>query len=143
MRTVTEWIGAHDDQAIPQRVKIRVLKRQLDHAKWLEEWARRGGMKRMAPTCPICTKGMYPGDGIDFDHIVPLADGGEHRESNIRAIHRRCHKLKTAKEAVSRAKHRKKVAHHYGIKKPRSRLSHPTLKRRMDGTVVRRDGRPV
>jgi 5-methylcytosine-specific restriction enzyme A len=55
---------------------------------------------------------------VDYDHETALADGGKHSEANLRAKHRRCHKLKTAREAQDRAINGRKVAHHYGLKQP-------------------------
>lgn len=36
----------------------------------------------------------------EVDHIVPLAAGGTDDMSNLRAINRECHKVKTALEGV-------------------------------------------
>jgi hypothetical protein len=35
----------------------------------------------------------------EFDHIVPLADGGTHELSNMQTLCRPCHRAKTAREA--------------------------------------------
>lgn len=99
-RSVPEWVAKHDDQAIPDRVRLRVFER---HGR----------------CCAICGGGIRAGDGTDFDHETPLADGGEHRESNLRPVHRKCHRLKTAREAHERAKNRAKVAKAYGLRKPK------------------------
>lgn len=50
--------------------------------------------------CDDCTR-----DGLlllahEVDHIVPLAQGGTDDENNLRAINRRCHQRKTAREAA-------------------------------------------
>jgi hypothetical protein len=47
-----------------------------------------------------------PGDKICRDHIIPLIDGGENREGNFQLITEKTHKLKTAREAMERAKTR-------------------------------------
>lgn len=98
-RSTEEWIAKHDDQAIPARVKLRVL----------ERFERR---------CPVCSNEIKEGDGCDFDHVTPLADGGEHREANLRPLHRRCHRLITAQQAQDRAINRTKVKSAYGLKNP-------------------------
>lgn len=36
----------------------------------------------------------------EVDHVVPLAQGGTDDENNLRAINRRCHQRKTAREAA-------------------------------------------
>lgn len=98
-RSVPEWIAKHDDQSIPARVKLRVL----------EFYRRR---------CPICGCEIREGDGADFDHVTPLADGGEHREKNLRPVHRRCHRLLTARQAQERAISRTKVKASFGLNQP-------------------------
>jgi 5-methylcytosine-specific restriction endonuclease McrA len=76
MRAVPEWIGAHPDQAIPPRVKLRV-------------WERCGGR------CALSGKKLMPGDAYDFDHILALANGGENREKNLQLVSRDKHREKT------------------------------------------------
>jgi hypothetical protein len=44
-------------------------------------------------TCPRC--GEVLGDAVDWDHAVPLSHGGDDHPSNIRAMHRECHRIKT------------------------------------------------
>lgn len=98
-RSVPEWIAKHDDQAIPVRVKQRVF----------ERYERK---------CGECGNDIVPGNGPEFDHKTPLADGGEHREGNLQPLCARpCHKAKTAREALGRAESRAKVRSAYGIKK--------------------------
>lgn len=106
-RSIPEWQGRTDDAAIPLRVSLRVCDRQKNEAGLI--------------VCAYCGQVIHPGDGVDMDHKTALADGGQHAEGNLQAVHRRCHKLKTAKEAQSRAIHRKKVAHHFGVRKAKSR----------------------
>lgn len=127
-RTIPEWIGSNDNAAIPGRVRLRVLDRQRPAVGEL-------------PICPDCGQPIRPGDGVEFDHETPLIDGGAHAESNLRAKHRKCHKLKTAREALERAESRRKTAKAYGIKQ--SRHPFPGSKasgwrKRMDGRVERR-----
>jgi 5-methylcytosine-specific restriction protein A len=50
-RNLPEWIAAHDDQAIPQRVKLRI-------------WTRCGGR------CALTGRKLRPGDAYQFDHII-------------------------------------------------------------------------
>ena len=35
----------------------------------------------------------------EVDHIVPLSQGGTDEDTNLRAIHHDCHKVKTQREA--------------------------------------------
>lgn len=101
-RAVPEWVGKTDDSAIPEKVGLRVFETH-DRKCWL------------------CGNVIRPGDGMDIHHVTPLADGGRHAESNLVPVHRKCHRLQTAMEALVRTKHRNTVKSHYGIKKP-SRL---------------------
>jgi len=110
-RSLEPWVAKHDDQAIPDRVKIRVLKSQ----------ANADGI----PICPCCTMPVRPSDAVDFDHETPLADGGKHAEVNLRAIHRKCHKLKTAREAQTRAEERSQFKAIYGLKERKAWPSRP------------------
>jgi 5-methylcytosine-specific restriction enzyme A len=103
-RSVPEWVGRTDDARVPDRVKLRILQRQRD--------------EQGRPICPDCGMPIVPGSGVEFDHEIPLIDGGRHAELNLRAVHRRCHKAKTAREALLRAENRAMVKSHYGLKEP-------------------------
>lgn len=92
-RAVPEWIADHDDQAIPRLVKARI-------------WAACGGR------CALTGRKLTPADKPEFDHIKPLIDGGEHRETNLQLICGEAHKAKTADEAEGRAKERRIHAKH-------------------------------
>jgi 5-methylcytosine-specific restriction protein A len=101
-RAIPEWIARHDDQAVPEKVQLRVFER--DERK-----------------CFLCGLLIRPGDGLDFHHRTPLIDGGRHAENNLVPVHRRCHRLQTAREAAERAAIRSTVKSQYGIRPP-SRL---------------------
>lgn len=121
-RSVPEWISDHPDQAIPDRVKVRI-------------WARCKGR------CGLTGKKLRAGDGVDYDHITALADGGEHRESNLHVVWRKAHRRKTAAEATERAEIRSLTKNHFGLgnRKAKGRsLTHPKLKRTFSGEVVPR-----
>lgn len=122
-RTVPEWIGKSPDTAIPERVKRRILEQQNHRCA-------RFGTAFSALDKPF------------FDHIKPLADGGENRETNLQALCRAAHLEKTRAEAGERAIVRRKQGKHLGIKKPSSRplpgSKASGWKRKMDGTVERR-----
>lgn len=107
-RTVPEWIGKTDDARIPTSVLLRVTDRQNGH-------------------CKECTATT----GLDADHIEPLADGGEHRESNLQMLCTKHHRLKTAREAMERATVRRKKSKHQ-IKKRSSFRGW----RKMNGEIV-------
>ena len=118
-RSVEEWRGRTDDAKVPARVKIRILERENF-------------------ICHLTGAKIDPlRDEFDFDHKVSLILGGEHRETNLFPALRAAHRKKTAVEMGVKSKiARVKKKHVLG--KPPSSLSHPNLKRLMDGTVVDR-----
>lgn len=87
-RTVKEWIGKTDDSMPPNSVFDRL-------------WALQDG-KDAITGIPFTSK-----DRIVRDHRVPLADGGENRESNLQLITEQTHKPKTIAENKARAKTRR------------------------------------
>jgi 5-methylcytosine-specific restriction protein A len=54
---------------------------------------KRGEYVRCA-RCP----GQFLASGVDIDHIVPLAKGGEDIESNVQVLCKACHKAKTRED---------------------------------------------
>jgi len=120
-RSTEEWIGKNDDDAIPPRVRLRVF-------------ARDNGV------CHISGRRIRPSDAWDCDHIVALANGGEHRERNLAPALRDKHREKTAQDVAEKAKNDRVRKRHLGIKKP-SRFAcsrDSRFKKRIDGTVVLR-----
>jgi 5-methylcytosine-specific restriction enzyme A len=101
MRSLPEWVGAHDDQAVPTRVRLRV-------------WERAMGF------CEKCGRKIRAGQRWDVDHMHALSLGGRHAEGNLRVSCTECHSGKTSEEAKLRAKSNRIRAAHTGIKKPRS-----------------------
>lgn len=101
-----EWVARHDNQAIPEQVKRRILQSQLNAAG--------------VPVCPDCGNEIRPGQKKAFDHKTPLADGGAHAEANLRAIHEKpCHQIKTSGEAAKRADERSQFIAIHGLKTPK------------------------
>lgn len=85
-RTVPEWIGKDDDAMPTQKVFLRL-------------YAKQNGICACG-----CRKVMNLNrDKIVRDHIVPLMDKGENRESNLQLLFEDCHKPKTAAENSARA----------------------------------------
>jgi 5-methylcytosine-specific restriction protein A len=85
MRTVPEWIGKTDDEAIPPRVKARVFERH-------------GGKDYLTG------KKIMPGDAWDCDHIIAICNGGSNRESNLAPLLKAKHKEKTADDLAIKSK---------------------------------------
>lgn len=121
-RTVPEWIGSTPDAKVPDRVRLRVFR---DHCG----------------RCAISGRKIGPSDAWDLDHEIPLALGGEHRESNLQPVLREAHRTKTAGDVAAKAKADRRAAKHLGLRQskrplPGSRQS--GWKRKMDGTWERR-----
>lgn len=121
MRSVKEWIGKTDDTPVPPRVRARVF-------------IKHDGV------CHISGREIRPGEKWDLDHIVALANGGEHRESNLAPALVVPHRQKTAEDRRIKAKNDRTRKRHLGI---RSKSKFATskdgpFKKKLDGSVVRR-----
>jgi 5-methylcytosine-specific restriction protein A len=114
MRAIPEWIAKYDDQAIPERVKLRILRRENF-------------------VCFLSDTPIVDGDPVEFHHRIALRDGGEHRESNIYPVHRKQHKLETARQALARAAVDRKAKKAFGIRKAKQPFRGW---RRFDGSPV-------
>jgi 5-methylcytosine-specific restriction protein A len=112
-RELPEWKAAHDNQAIPARVKVRVFERS--NGKCTE------------CTLPIVGK-LRPA----YDHKIALINGGKHEESNLQLLCVPCHEVKTKADVAEKATTYRKRSKHLGLKKPRAM----TRWRRFDGTIV-------
>lgn len=122
-RANNEWIGKHDDEAIPPRVQLRVFQKH-------------DGI------CPKCTRKLEPCKWA-CDHIEALINGGQHRESNLQPLCTSpCHSQKTREDVAIKSRNYKRAASHAGIETRKSRPMPGTkasgVKKRMDGTVERR-----
>ena len=96
----------------------------------------------------VCTFCRLKIDGVrepwDVSHDVPLALGGADDETNWRPAHQSCHRQHTAEvDAPQIAKAKRVRAKHIGAKPPPKRPMAGSRaskwKKRLDGTVVRRD----
>ena len=124
-RPVAEWIGPRDDTPPPPRVKVRIVLAQ-------------GGIC----ACGCGVKLGQAGEAIEFDHTVALINGGENRETNIRALRRPCHLAKTRVDVAEKATVARKRAKHLGLHRPRATLpgsKGTRWKRKIGGTVVPRE----
>lgn len=96
-RHIPEWVGKHDDQMPGTLVRDRISRRQGDKCK--------------------CGKPFGPTIRANCDHVIPIADGGENRESNLQMLCNHCHVEKTSAEAAARRKSRSVRAKHLGLDK--------------------------
>jgi 5-methylcytosine-specific restriction protein A len=94
-RSVPEWVANHPDQAIPPRVKLRI-------------WEREEGR------CHLTRRKIRPGEAYDFEHVIALTCGGEHRERNIALALREVHREKTAEDVALKSKLARVRAKHIG-----------------------------
>ncbi len=95
-RSVEEWVGKTPDSKPPKSVTDRVFLRQEGKDA-------------------ITGEKMFPRDKKAVDHIRPLKDGGENRESNLQIILATTHKEKTAAENKARAKETRQRLKHQGL----------------------------
>jgi len=92
--------------------------------------------------CHICGGKVSVGEAWDVEHVIPLAMGGDDNETNWAVAHVKCHREKTVSDVVGIAKAKRREARHRGSHQSRTPLpfgKRSKFKRKMDGTVVRRD----
>lgn len=122
-RTVQEWIGKTDDEAIPARVKLRVF------------LAKDG-------RCEDCKNKITAALGPpQYDHVIALINGGENRESNVQLLCNGCHKKKTKADVAEKAMIYRKRIKHLGIGRKPSRFPcsrNSRFKKKISGEVVER-----
>ncbi len=101
---------------------------------------RAAAFERSGGCCERCTAKLMPGR-FAYDHIIADSIGGEPTLDNCAVLCSGCHSEKTAKlDAPRAAKTKRQHLNHIGAR-PRSRMPgsrSSNLKKRMDGTVVRR-----
>lgn len=83
-RSIPEWRGKKADSKVPDAVRDRVL----------ETW---GGACYLSGI-------IIAGKPWDLEHVIPLAEGGENREANLRPALRAPHIIKSAKEKKRQSK---------------------------------------
>ena len=97
----------------------------------------RGGM------CHLCNMKVVPGEDWDVSHDIPLEAGGKDDATNWFVAHRKCHRVHTSTvDAPMIAKVKRIHQKHVGAKKSRSPMPlgrGSKFKRKMDGTIVRRE----
>ncbi len=123
-RTVDEWRGKSDDEAVPERVRTRV-------------WLRAGGH------CQHCTRKIAAGERWVCDHVKALINGGPNRESNLRVLCDWCdRKVKTPADVAIKSKTARVRGKHIGARQASARpvagSKASGWRKRMDGRVERR-----
>jgi len=112
-RSVPEWIGGTPDAKVPPRVRLRIFERH-------DGRCHRTGLK------------LRPGHW-QLDHVIALANGGEHRESNLAPISTEAHREKTREDVKVKAKIQRVKAKHAGAW-PKGRGFGPVC-RKLDGST--------
>lgn len=95
-RAVPEWRGKTPESKPPKAVLDRLFLKQNGR-------------------CAISGRKIRPGDTTNADHIIPLKDGGENRESNLQLALKKPHQEKTAAENTARAKEKRLRLKHAGL----------------------------
>jgi 5-methylcytosine-specific restriction endonuclease McrA len=108
-----------------------VIRRNISTTERVGIFYRAGGV------CHLCGEKIGLAERWDVEHVIPLEMGGDEAKgsTNLQPAHVACHKTKTSVDSWQIAKAKRREAKHLGARPP-SRLGHPTLKRKIDGTVV-------
>ena len=91
--------------------------------------------------CAVCDVKIGPATGLEWDHIIPLAMGGEDEIANLQPLCRADHRSKTGSDATAIAKAKRLEAKHLGAYRSRSPLpggKDSNLKRKVSGQTVAR-----
>ena len=92
-------------------VKIKDIASPFDgnHIYWCQRSTKYGPfnatkrklLNKQYGKCNLCGSYFKPGDILEKDHIIKIADGGKETISNLQMVHRYCHDIKTRKENSS------------------------------------------
>ena len=95
-------------------------------------------------TCGLCGLPIHPvQQSWHLDHEIPLADGGEDTDENLRPVHFKCHQAKTARDVARIADGKRKRAAWIGSKPPSPRPMPGGKRTKYKRTYDRETGRWV
>lgn len=92
--------------------------------------------------CHICGCKIQVGEKWEAEHIVPYAMTRDDSDENLAPAHVSCHSQKSKQDVRKIAKAKRVAAKHSGAYRPKAVLPGSKAskwKRKIDGTVVRRD----
>lgn len=89
-------------------------------------------LKRQKGKCAFCELFFRDGDVMEIDHKIPRSQGGKDEYRNLQLLHRHCHDVKTALDAVAGGVHDK---HQITEEPDKSKGLRPVLKPSTNGDV--------
>ncbi|MCC5612291.1 HNH endonuclease [Nostoc sp. CHAB 5834] len=107
--SVAETLIKHSSKPIVRHIKVKGEASPFDGN--LKYWSSRRGKHPLVPTrvakllkeqkgkCAHCEMYFREDDLIEVDHIIPKSQGGKDVYSNLQALHRHCHDIKTANDS--------------------------------------------
>lgn len=110
MRSVEEWIGTSDDQAIPARVKVRVF-------------------DAFGGRCSVCTLQIAGKLRPAYDHATAIINGGQNRETNLQLLCVPCHVIKTKTDVAEKSVTYRIRAKHLGLQPTRQKIASPGFRK--------------
>ena len=92
--------------------------------------------------CHICGEKIQIGEAWEAEHKIALRISDDDSDANLAPAHKHCHKPKTKTDAGLIAKVKRVHAKHIGAHRPKATIPGSKAsgwKRKIDGTMVRRD----
>ena len=103
-------LAQHSETTITRHIKVQGNRSPYD-GDWIY-WSTRLGkhpearkevsrlLKQQKGKCSLCRLYFKDGDLLEIDHIIPRSQGGKNEYKNFQLLHRHCHDIKTAIDAV-------------------------------------------
>jgi len=95
-RTIQRWRERDPEGYRMTRRLWTALRRAKIRGRTIEKVSLERIMARDSMRCHIC-KTKVRREDLEFDHVIPIAAGGEHTESNIAVSHGHCNRRKSSK----------------------------------------------
>lgn len=83
--------------------------------------------------CRMCQVTIDGATGLEFDHRIPLALGGEDELGNLEPLCIRCHRTKTKGDVTQIAKATRQRQRNLGIRKPAAKIPSPPRAPKREG----------